>query len=73
MFRLNKMKENINQFLCKLLNCLQCTQTVNLTTSTIFKIRKPITSNLQAGVDFRDALVYLHRIDMHFVLNISYM
>ena len=28
-----------------------------------------MTSNLQAGVHFRDALEHLHLIDMHFVLH----
>ena len=28
-----------------------------------------MTSNLQAGVHFRDALKHLHLIDMHFVLH----
>ena len=28
-----------------------------------------MTSNLQAGVHFRDALEHLHLSDMHFVLN----
>ena len=60
--------QNKSVFLCKLLNCVQCTQAVNFTTSRIFKylrIGKQIISNLQAGVEFRDTLEYLHHIDMH--------
>ena len=63
--------------LCKLLNFCQCTQTVNYLTTIIaladlFRVEyvrfgKPMTSNLQADVHFRDALEHLHLIDMYFV------
>ena len=47
---------------------------VNLLKALKFRVEyvrfgKPMTSNLQAGVHFRDALEHLHLIDMHFVLH----
>ena len=70
----------INQLFC--VSCLtfcQCTQTINYLTTIIVisdlfeieyvKFGKPMASNLQADVHFRDALEHLHHIDIHFVLH----
>ena len=70
----------INQFFCAFcLTVCQCTQTVNTLTkitaiSDLFyadyvRFGEPMTSNLQADVQFTDALEHLHLIDMHFLLH----
>ena len=59
-----------------LINDPGCGKTVNYLTTIIaiadleyVRFGKPMTSNLQADVHFRDALEHLHLIDMHFVLH----
>ena len=61
-------------FLCKLLNCLSVHSShknycYSRSIVEYVRFEKTMTSNLQAGVHFRDALEHLHLIDMHFVLH----
>ena len=70
--------ENKSVLLCKLLNCLSVHTNIELSQNNFcysrsivgyVKFRKPMTSNLQAGLHFRVALEHMHLIGMHFVLH----